>query len=399
MAYINSGNSITISAKLTNTGRSALLTNSTNLISYFSLGDSDSNYNQILPLLAGEVPGVGGDLTSTSGVTSNNVVSNLTLRSKLFVDSLGNTFKAVESASSNVISSVNVLGSQTLSASSLNQNIVNRTNLTTDPLVNLFKSFNLPISTNEKIKFTNILSSNGGYSDTALANLNNDNILVISIPNNQYGEMIDGKSINVSIVSSGSGTFNIYSTYQKSNSNTTILDGNYRETSQVSNNFGDNIAFLFSDEIKRPNNDLTKSWSTGYNQNKPFTNYAKQLFNYTSDTNGNVLDKVVGIAFLDKGFIVITDPFITSAFDTASATTISYNSISTEVSQVINCVVGRGEYNTSNNTTFTNGDIPRISEIGLYDSTKTNLIAIAKLDRHVLVPPSAYMVLNIKITV
>ena len=399
MGYILTGNTgnVSISARLTSYGRSALLSSPTSLITKFSLSDQDSNYNQILPLLPAQVPGVGGDLTSTSAQT-NSIGANITLRSKLFVDNLGNTYKNVESASNNVISSINQLGVLTLSATSLTQNLVNRTNLTTDPLVNLFKSFNLPISTNNKIKFTNTTSTNGGYSDTALANLNADNILVVAIPNDQYGETLEGKSININITTSGSGTYNIYSTYLKSNTNNIIQDSNTRETSILANNFGDNVVFLFSDQIKKPNNDVTKSWATGYNQNKPYANYQKQLFNYTSDNNGNVVDKVVGIAFLDMGFIVITDPFITGSFDTPSATTVTFNSLVTDVSQVINCVVSRGEFSVSSNSTFSPGDIPRVSEVGLYDDLN-NIVAIAKFDRHILVPPSAYMVLNVKISV
>ena len=106
--------------------------------------------------------------------------------------------------------------------------------------------------------------------------------------------------------------------------------------------------------------------------------------------------------FLDKGFIVITEPEIVDNFETtgttSSATSITYNSVSTEVSQQITCFLGRNEFISSRNSTYTSGDTVRITEIGLYDDTN-DLIAIAKTDRQILKVATEPITFGIKVTV
>jgi hypothetical protein len=109
---------------------------------------------------------------------------------------------------------------------------------------------------------------------------------------------------------------------------------------------------------------------------------------------------VVGILFIDKGFAVITDPTIISDFDisNASATTSTYNSSVTQVNQEVVCIAGKGEFARSNNKTFTQGDTPKISEIGLYDNTNT-LIAYGKTRQHITKTANELKVFAVKITV
>jgi hypothetical protein len=88
------------------------------------------------------------------------------------------------------------------------------------------------------------------------------------------------------------------------------------ETSTLGNPFGDNVAFLFSDEILKPNggNPLL-SWGTGYGTVKPFLNN-KLLYNLQTNSNiGVSADTMVGVAYLDKGLIVITDPTIIANYE------------------------------------------------------------------------------------
>ena len=162
---------------------------------------------------------------------------------------------------------------------------------------------------------------------------------------------------------------------------------------------GNNICFLFCDTIKKPNGNGSLSWSTGWNTYKPFSVNHKSLFNYLNNTNlGLSADTAVGVAYLDKGFIVITNPTIVSNFNllSASTTTISFNSYVTKVSYDVTCVVNRGEFQLSNNPTFVNGDTPRVSEIALYDSSG-NLIAIAKTDEHVELSGPSFAAFSISI--
>ena len=90
------------------------------------------------------------------------------------------------------------------------------------------------------------------------------------------------------------------------------------------------------------------------------------------------------ISYLDKGFLVITEPTIVNDFVTgfsgATGTSITFDYDRVSVSQSITCLADRGEFGVSNNPTWSLGDIPRITEIGLFDNTGT-LIAIGKLNK------------------
>ena len=158
---------------------------------------------------------------------------------------------------------------------------------------------------------------------------------------------------------------------------------------------------LFSDNIQTPNGGSgSLSWATGYNTNKPFSVNGKQLYNLQTNSNlGLSADTPVGIAYLDKGIIVVTHPSIVSNYDsaTASATSITFNSVSTAVYQNVTCIANRGEFGGSTNPTFTGADSPRISELGLFD-TLGGLIAVAKTDRHLVKNVNEFLALNVKIS-
>jgi len=154
----------------------------------------------------------------------------------------------------------------------------------------------------------------------------------------------------------------------------------------------------------KPNGDTTLSWGDGYNTNKPFSLNRKQLYNLQTNSDlAQSADTIVGIAYLDKGFLVITHPtivnnIITTDLSTGATTgaTVTFNSVSTSVSQTITCVAARGEFGTSTNPTFTTSDTPRISEVGLHDASG-NLIAMSKTDRHITKNINEFLALSIKI--
>ena len=77
---------------------------------------------------------------------------------------------------------------------------------------------------------------------------------------------------------------------------------------------------------------------------------------------------------------------------------VTYNSISNEVAQNITCVVERDEFSTTNNRTYTSGDLIRVSEIALYD-TFNNVIAFAKSNKQLIIGASQYMALGVRILV
>jgi len=399
MGYLDNTSGYELTAKLTPQGRIKLITNTNNLITQFSLGDSDAYYGAYTGLTGGQVPAISGD---NEGIDVNNGGVNYIFKSRLnYKGSVGN--KSVELGSISVNSNYAFIGYQNIqySGGNITQNVININNLTTDPLTNLYYSFGLPITSPQINEFTGKTVSVGGWSDTALSGIAQTNILVIGIDNSKYSELIDGKSIKLEMETSAS-TYNIYGTYENKGGSLTTEDSMIYDSSGNIMQFGPNRTLLFSDDILKPNGgDVTKSWSTGYATNKPFSINNKERWNIRTNTNINLTaDKPVGIAYLDKGFLVITEPTIVDAYNSgfsgATGTTITYNSARNKVSQSITCIAGRGEFGTSTNNSWAPGDTPRITELGLWDNTGT-LIAIAKLNKTYYKPSNDFVAFNVTI--
>lgn len=398
MGFIATANTTTLTAKLTPFGRQKMVSTNNALIATFSLGDSDANYYVPLTLSTGEVPAKAGEEGANS-TFSNSTAQNVSVKSPIIVNASGLLRKPVETQSVNILTDLLFNGYTTISGSNLTRVVIDRDNYNTDALVNLFYSFRLPLNSNDDNVYTGITYANGGYSDTALSAISQTKILAIAINNASYGECIDGKSIKIELPTSA-GTYTIYSTYQNDGTSLKVLDANIRDTSPVTNYLGDNIAMLFSDNILTPNGGSgSLSWATGYGTQKPFTVNGKQLYNLqTNNSLATTADTIVGIAYLDKGFIVITNPQIIADYDstTATGTTITFDSASTSVYQNVTCVANRGEFGISTNPTFSDSDVVRISELGLYDNLG-NLLAVAKTDRQITKNINEFLTLSVKI--
>ena len=403
MGFQTTATTTTLIAKLTPLGRQLLVTNTNNLITKFALGDSDANYNVSDPLETGQVPAMGGN--NGLGGTTNNITGNdIAIRYPLLVNALGGNLKSVDPASINISTVVQNVGQiVNVSGASISQNLIDGTDTTNNPLANLFASFGLPLSQNGKNSYTATTYAQGGWSDTALSGLAADKIAVIGIDNTQYGESLDGKEIKLDLVTTG-GTSTIYSTFQNRGTNLTSEDSAYKDGSTETTGLGLSLAFLVSDSILTPNGgDVALSWATGFGTTKPYSVNNKKLYNLTTDTNvALTADTVIGVAYLEKGLLVITEPSIVDAFDPAfsgsSGTSVTVNSVSTNVIQNVTCVAGRGEFSSSSNPTWTQGDVVRISELGLYDD-QNRLIAYGKFDRQVLKQDASFSSFGIKITV
>lgn len=403
MGFQNTATTTTLIAKLTPLGRQLLVTNTNNLITKFALGDSDANYNVTDTLGTGEVPAIGGN-DGLNSTTSNSTGNDIAIRYPLLINSLGGNLKSVDPASINVTPVIQNVGQvANISGSSISQNLIDRNDTSSDSLVNLFTSFGLPLTENGKINYSATTFANGGWADTALSGLASDKIAVIGIDNTQYGENLDGKEIKLDLVTTA-GTNTIYSTFQNTGVNLTSQDSAYKDNSTQTTNLGLSLGFLVSDDILKPNGgDTSLSWATGFGTSKPFSVNNKKQFNLRTDSNVSLTaDTVIGVAYLDKGLLVITEPSIVDAFDPAfsgsSGTSVTTNSVATNVIQNITCVAGRGEFGTSSNPTWSTGDVVRISEIGLYDDFN-RLIAYGKFDRQVLKQDASFASFGIKITV
>jgi hypothetical protein len=401
MGYNSTATTLSLTAKLTPIGRQRMVSTNNSLIKTFSLGDSDANYQTSLLLNTGDIPALNGNIGFGS-TSSNSTATAVALKSVLILNTSGMITKPVSSQSVNILTETAPNGSTIISGSNLTFNVINRLNYTTDKRVNLFSSFGLPITTADFNLFTATTTNFGGYSNTSYSGVATDKILVVAINNSTIGECIDGKTVKVELPTSA-GTYTMYSTFQSNQQALNILDSTIAETNVTTKQFGQNIAMLFSDDILKPNGGNTSlSWATGYGLNRPFSLNGKQTFNAQTNTNiGQSGDTIVGLAYLDKGFVVITHPTIVDdyllAVSATTATTITLDSVSTNVFQIINCIADRGEFGSTTNKTFEAGNTPRISEVGLYDEIG-NLIAVAKTDRHVTKNVNEFLALSIKIT-
>lgn len=372
------------------------------LITKFAFGDSDANYYSSQTLATGQVPSLGGNIGSDN-TTTNSVFTNVVIKSPLIATASGSVYKSVQPSSISINTQYVSLGQSGLTGTSLGQYIIDRHSGATDSLVNLFYTFGLPLDTTDDIVYTGRTFANGGYSDTAISAISQTRIAVIAVPNANYGELIDGKQLKVTLSAGTATTYTLYSTFQNTNVESTIQDANYVDGSANLAQYGRNIALLFSDDIMRPNGgDSTLSWASGFGSYRAFSVGNKQLFNLTTTSQlSKTADTAVGIAYLDKGLIVLTHPTLVNIFSTGStATTVTYNSVSTKVSQVISCIAEKGEFMNSTNRTFNQGSAPnppRISEVGLYDKDN-NLIAVAKADRHITKNINQLLALSVEIS-
>jgi len=397
MGFLEQTTNVTLTAKLTPFGRQQLLLNSSSMITQFSLGDSDANYYGDLVL--DNIPSLGGDLGANS-TFSNGVYSGNKIKTPIIVDALGATKKVVQSGSNSVIITPLHDGVKTIGSSLLTKIIVDRTLGDTDGNANLFHSLGLPITQADKDKYAILNIANGGYLDTAIRNINQDRVLVLAISDCEYGEVLDGKVVNIELETTGATSYSIYSTFQQSLTPLTTMDSKIVENQSMGVPYGDNVALLFSDEVEKPNGDSGKTWTTGFSLTKPFSLNNKSQFNATTvPSTGANMDHAIGIAYLSKGIIVITHPDIVDNYDLSeTGTTITFNHISNEIAQNVTCIVERNEFATSTNVTHTDGEPIRVSEVALYDSSN-NVIAMAKSNQQILIGANQFMALGVRILV
>lgn len=368
MGYLaNSNDTKQIITKLTPYGKERLLTSGTDLIKYFRVGDSDANYyvSEISP--KGYVPENGG---------TNGVASNVNIKSALNVGATSDTLKIIEEKSITIVNDKKESG---LIKEDLRGEKIN---IKSDK-GNLFKSLNLPITMSEKTLFST-RNNVGGLLKTVIGDFNADDILVYPIHNTE-GNFINGKDVKVTIKSNNDVDFNFYTTFsnQIKNDDVSISD----EHPIISKMFK-NIVLLFSDDIKRPMGNPELSWATGHKSFKPFKLGGKQKYNFN-------IDEAVGFISLDLGFVVITNKNLLNLSEKA---VIEYTSFSDEVYETINLKLDRNEFYMSNNSTFSSGDIPRITEFELLDENK-GVIAYAKLNSPLLKRQHEQFSINVRIMV
>ena len=261
-------------------------------------------------------------------------------------------FKKVEDSSSKIKPITINTDSVTLSGKSMKFYVGDRRNLS-NQYNNIFMSMNLPLTPTQRTVFEGNFSTGTTYNFSGTSGFNQNVIVFTPITGTSYGELIVGHSIHMKVpIKTGNTTFgpvasyscgvipcvdtiDIYGTYQFQGGYKNNFDNLTSESSKNAVEFGQpmyninddlinynpyksNVVFLFSDWVRRPNNDVSKSWATQsanalINSNKVFKD-GKDTFNYESiNINGrDIVDVPVGLCLLDAGFCAITHPFITN---------------------------------------------------------------------------------------
>ena len=265
-------------------------------------------------------------------------------------------FKKVEDGSSKIKPITINTDSVTLSGKSMKFYVADRRNLSTQ-YNNIFMTMNLPLTPTQRTIFEGNFSTATTYNFSGTSGYNQNVIVFTPITGTSYGELVVGHSIHMKVpVQTADTTFgtycgvipcvqtiDIYGTYQYQGGYENNFDNLTSESSKNAVEFGQpmynindelvnynpyrsNVVLLFSDFVRRPNNDGAKSWATQsanalVNTNRVFKD-GKNPFNYESiNINGrDIVDVPVGMCLLDAGFCAITHPFITNALALTAGT-------------------------------------------------------------------------------
>ena len=191
--------------------------------------------------------------------------------------------------------------------------------------------------------YNTVLQSIGSTSDktnNSLQPIQNQVVLLFEIPQSFYGEIIDGKTMELTLpywkttaeptkgvysYESTQSLTHIFGTYNK---NGVLLDTHFSERDlsmstlgarpdlTAIQNYESNTVPLFSNDIQRPQNDSLKSWASGHTEVMDGVKVFDASANNPKETYDYNLDKCIGVAYLDKGFIAITHPQIVDSIFT-----------------------------------------------------------------------------------
>lgn len=152
----------------------------------------------------------------------------------------------------------NQLGQQILDNEELRYTYCDAKDFNLRPFANLFQTFRIPTTIAEKQA---ALRKLGGTGLATLANV--DKFIAVEIPRNKYGEMVDGKSIELTIPQTSGGTFYSVTCFGSFYGFNPDLNNQVSDANAISslfsgvepteeNDFNTNIAYLFSNDIKTP---------------------------------------------------------------------------------------------------------------------------------------------------
>lgn len=389
---------------LTKTAKEYIITGQVDRLGFdrVSIGDSDIDYRNIDDMLTlSGVPDVTGDFTNAIEAVS----SNFDIRNKAFLGDIGTQQYSILPTNPATERGFRYFRQfsaiQDIADGEYGYTYVNRDTLT-NAKTHIYRTFNLPLTETERERF------DAKYNNTALQYLNSDELLYIPIPTQYYREQIDGDSIEVRFPSGGTDVV-IYGRYFQNGNIAVPLSQLHSESNGFASEFGSefteadqftsNVVFLFSDNIAPPISGATWADSGQY----AVYSDDREIPKCDAVTEGSFVDKCVGIAYLDKGFIALTHPDIVTAFDFSSAknvsdgtpygggqdfqdiyldnSTLKFRSFANSYLQSLNYIIQQNEFNRSSNPTFDGGvnNSLYITEFGAYNSNQ-ELLAVIKFD-------------------
>jgi hypothetical protein len=362
------------------------------------------------------------------------------------------------------------VGWKTTTGTSLTFTAVQRDPDNGRPFSNLYTSFKLPLTSGQSTTY------NSTWVDSGMSGLNQSDVIVVGIADNQYGELIDGRTIKFTIPNITGGTYTLYSSFYepKPFSSDNSEQASYFGARRIEGKpvgspdlASTNISFLFSDDIKLPtiatSNDRVSDWSDGWQTGAIPNGYDGgniDTFRFSDTVSvsntpkayAQTADLPVGICYLDKGFMVITDPTIVNNFKYSAGTedgTTAYSGLSSGYTNLyytastsasseyytfekewvlsVNIVADSGEFYITENQSAADGSRPYygaggkdtgmefktpfgdinkiwdisdisstfITEVGLYDA-QNRLLAVAKPDRPIEKPKNTPVTLTLK---
>ncbi len=368
-----------IEAFLTEKGAEQLMTSGIEDIKYFAVADDAANYSTSSLLGINEMFTLAGKYHINNKQMSVLPIST-TLDTRIFTDDGTDQYKNFETDSGSILVEQEISFKKSVTEIGIYEYVVDSLD-NTSQYINWIKDLKLPYGTADGYLWS-ATYSNGGYSNTAIADMNTSDFLFFVLDSSQYSYM-DGKSVKFTIPYF-SGSVDCYSSYLETGVSSSYYDSQYSDQSSFLSRFGDNTVLLFADDIQPPNADATKTWSKGYNyDNAPYSQGGKLLSNFNA-TAGRNKDIAVGIAFLDKGVVVIFNSVLYNGYINRSVTplTITNNNIVRRTVANFICDLPIGKFYRSQNTTFTTGTPIRISSVGLYNSNK-ELIAIGRFNTQI----------------
>ena len=103
MGFLSTATTITVTTKLTKSGRKRLIEESNNIFSDFILGDSDANYYTSELLSTGQVLANSGNV-GENGLTNDNIAGGIIIHSKLYKGTATTSFAKPVEPNSNIVS-------------------------------------------------------------------------------------------------------------------------------------------------------------------------------------------------------------------------------------------------------------------------------------------------------